>query len=87
MYRELQSQLQRTSKSTTTENNLIKKWAKDLSRYFSKADIQMVNMHMRRCSTCIILREMQKNQKTYNEIPLISIRVAAIKIKKKNYKY
>ena len=30
---------------------------------------------------------MQKNKKTYNEIPLTSIRVAAIKIKKKNYKY
>ena len=30
---------------------------------------------------------MQKNQKTYNEIPLTSIRVAAIKTKKKNNKY
>ena len=49
----------------------MQKWVKDMNEHFAKEDIYEANKHMKKCSSPLIIREMQIISWAWWHVPVI----------------
>jgi hypothetical protein len=42
-------------------NTSMKKWAHELNREFSKEEVEIVSKYMKKCSTSLVIRDVNQN--------------------------
>jgi hypothetical protein len=56
----------------------VKKWAYKLNKEFSKKEVQIANKHMKKCSTFLVIKEMQ--MKTTLRFHLTPVRMVLTRV-------